>query len=77
LRPVIGRLRFDDDDILIAAGVGKAVFEKAVSGKTPDQEIDFPFDGAALAENEARGRPVRRPRASFIAFALSVPNSTA
>ncbi len=48
LRPIIGNLRLDDDQILLLARVREAELQKTAPGQSPDQQIDFLVDLAAV-----------------------------
>ena len=47
-RPIIGELRFDDDEVVVAPRATQAVFEETVPRQAMDQEIDL-FVNAATA----------------------------
>ena len=48
LRPIIRQLRFDDDLVLAVTRVPEAVLQQTAPGQSPDQQIDFLVDRAAV-----------------------------
>src|SRR5215831_4341286 len=84
LRPVVGCLRFDDDDIVIAANVGEAVFEESLPGEPPHQKINLTVDRTALGRKRMKrqaGTKVSRAfecaRAEFAQFdRIAIENSS-
>ncbi len=55
LRPIIGKLRFDDDLVLVVLRAREAVLQQAVPGQSPDQQIDL-FVAVSVAGRERRQR---------------------
>src|SRR5262249_31468793 len=63
LRPVIGKLRLDDDLVGAALWTGDAVLQETVSGQSPDQPMNVLVDAAAAG----RKRAERHTRAQLLA----------
>ena len=70
MRPIIGNLRFDDDQVLAVARAPEAVLQKTAPGQSLDQQanlfVDFPTGGRKRAERQTSAqvlRAIRRTRA--------------
>jgi hypothetical protein len=69
LRPIVGNLRFDDDQVIAVARAPEAVLQQAAPGQSLDQSanlfVDVPTVGGKRAKRQAYAqflRAIRRAR---------------
>ena len=71
-RPIIGSLRFDDEEVIVLCRAPQAVLQQTTSGQSPDQQIDLLVDVSAAGGKRGKWqtraqvlRAIRRARAEL------------